>query len=151
MQVEKKEVKTIAELVCIPSLRYGDKDIVLREETPDEKGWRESGLGKTATSNFRMEMQFSDKSVKYFSLLTEHGKDYAEQEAIFAVHEFLAELKLERVVWRIENGPYHITSGLLPLKKKRAGIISRAADSIMSSNWKQRIHNFFYLDETDFE
>lgn len=151
MKTVKSEGKTIAEVVCIPNFRYGDKNIVLREESADEKGWRESGLGKAVSSNFRLEMQFRDKSVKYFSLLTEHGLEYAESEAIYVIHEFLAEQKLERVKWRIEKGPYQITSGLVSLKKKKAGLFNRVADSITSSNWRQRVHNFFYLDDADLE
>ncbi|MDD1504883.1 S-layer homology domain-containing protein [Lysinibacillus sp. CNPSo 3705] len=53
MQTVKKEVKTIVEAVCIPNLKSEDKHIGLPEETADEKRWRECGLVKTETSNFR--------------------------------------------------------------------------------------------------
>jgi len=131
--------------VDFTGLRFGSRKAYIRQETENERIWREDKIFKYCPRHcFRLTLKFQDGSSKHFSIFADN-KEEAIRYAPEAVQDLVDSLGLERVVWCIEGGEYHISSA-------RVKLFSIPNKSKIRE-WKERINEalekFFFVEDLD--
>lgn len=142
-KVEELKIRKIGDL-RFGNLQFGSKKAYIRPETENERLWREDKIFKYCPKHcFRLTMTFQDRSTQNFSIIAEN-KEEAIRYAPEAVQDFVDTFGLERVVWCIEGGEYHITSARIKLSLPSKSKIQE---------WKERINQslerFFFVDDLE--